>query len=128
MSKQTQVLEALRASIDALRCYAGVTYGALPPGGGLSMAVAGGRALTVTLGNDKTLALDVTLNASHANQNVAMDTLSRIHEAMNSLTPLPQGEGWQVIALRTANAPACADRQGERWLYTSMLTVEYAIE
>lgn len=126
MSIQAQVLDALRSMAGETNPYAAVTVGALPPQNGLCLAVSAGRAGVRTLSGGGCVTLDVTLNAKHENQRTAMDALCTIHEALTRRADLPCGEGWQMIAVRTAAAPSYLDREGGQWLYGSALSVEYA--
>ncbi|MCE5344521.1 MAG: hypothetical protein LLF96_13195 [Eubacteriales bacterium] len=128
MSIQTQVIQALRAMIDALALFAPIAVGPLPEGEGLVLAVSSGRAETVTLSHGGTSTLDVALACKHAQQATAMDTLCHIHEALSKTATLPGGDGWQMIAVRTASAPGYADREGPLWLYGSALTLTYATD
>ena len=125
MSQQRRVLEALHAIIDTLGAYAPVHMGAMPAADGIAMAVTAGREVTRTLAQERTITLDVTLNAKHSNQAAALDALCRIHEALAHLAALPSGEGWQVINIRTGSAPACLGREETQWLYGSALAVTY---
>jgi hypothetical protein len=128
MSIQTQVIQALCALIDALKLFAPVSVGSLPQGEGLALAVSSGHMETVTLSHGGVTVLDVALTCKHTQQATAMDTLCHIHEALCQTTTLPGGEGWQMIALRTASAPGYADRDGTLWLYGSALSLTYAAD
>jgi hypothetical protein len=128
MSVQTQVTQALRQAIDALNLFAPAATGSLPDGKGLAMAVSAGRTETVPLSNGGTATLDVALSCKHSIQSTAMETLCQIHEALIKTAELPCGEGWQVIAVNTAAAPAYAGREGPYRLCGSALSVLYAID
>ena len=128
MSKQAQVLDALRLLIDAQGSFAAVTIGALPTENGLWLAVSTGRVSETTLAYGNMVALDVALNAKHDQQSTALETLCALHEALTSVAGLPVGEGWQMIAIRTNGAPGYLGREGGQWLYGSGLTVEYTTE
>ena len=127
MSIQAQVLLALQGLIDALGNYAAVVIGAQPAADGLAMAVSTGRTGAETLSLGGTVTLDVALNAKHASQATALDTLCVIHEALSRMEVLPYTERWQMIAIRSAGAPGFVDHEGGQWLYGSALAVEYAV-
>ena len=128
MSAQAEALEALRGMIDALNNFAPVSVGELPANQGLSIALASGREGEATLALGRVLLLDVTLNARHANQRLALDTLCRIHETLARQAQLPGGVGWQMIAVKTGSSPGYLGRQNGQWLYGSALTVICAVD
>lgn len=128
-SMQTQVLEALRVCVAGLCAGYPLTIGALPERNALSMVVSTGRCADTTLAQGTTVTLDVTLNMKYERQQIAMDVLCGIHEALNGRMELPTGEGWQMIAVRTAGAPGYIDREeAGQWLYGSALAVSYCTE
>ena len=126
MSIQRCVLDALRALIDALGLCQPLTVGPAPAENGFALAVASGRTASRTLSGGETVLLEITLTGKHQQHSAALDTLCRIQEALSGMETLPGGDGWQMIAIRASGAPAYVDREGNQWLYSGGLTVEYA--
>ena len=128
MSIQTRVLATLVAMINSAPLFVPVTQGPLPSDGGISLNVTGGRTETVTLSGGQTVTLEIALNSKHTDRATALDALCALHEALTRADALPSGEGWQIVALRTAAAPGYLDRDSAYWLYGSTLNVTYAAD
>ena len=128
MSIQAQVLAALVAMINSAPLFAPVTQGPLPSDGGISLNVTGGRTETVTLSGWQTVTLEIALNSKRTDRATALVALCTLHETLTRTDSLPCGEGWQIIALRTAAAPGLLDRDGAYWLYGSTLNVTYTAD
>ena len=128
MSIQTRVLATLVAMINSAPLFVPVTQGPLPSDGGISLNVTGGRTETVTLSGGQTVTLEIALNSKHTDRAAALDALCALHEALTRADALPSGEGWQIVALRTAAAPGYLDRDGAHWLFGSTLNVTYTAD
>ena len=128
MSIQTRVLATLVAMINSASLFVPVTQGPLPSDGGISLNVTGGRTETVTLSGGQTVTLEIALNSKHTDRAAALDALCLLHEALTRADALPCGEGWQIVALRTAAAPGYLDRDGAYWLFGSTLNVTYTAD
>ncbi|HNX61820.1 MAG TPA: hypothetical protein PKN45_04185 [Candidatus Limiplasma sp.] len=128
MSIQTRVLATLVAMINSAPLFVPVTQGPLPSDGGISLNVTGGRTETVTLSGGQTVTLEIALNSKHTDRAAALDALCALHEALTRADALPCGEGWQIVALRTAAAPGYLDRDGAYWLFGSTLNVTYTAD
>ena len=128
MSIQTRVLATLVTMANSAPLFAPVAQGPLPSDGGISLNVTSGHTETVTLSGGQTVTLEIALNSKHTDRATTLDALCALHETLTRADALPCGEGWQIVALRTAAAPGYLDRDGAYWLYGSTLNVTYAAD
>jgi len=128
LSIQAQVLAALVTMANSAPLFTPVAQGPLPSEGGISLNVTSGHTETFTLSGGQTVTLEIALNSKHTDRATALDALCALHETLTRADSLPCGDGWQIVALRTAAAPGYLDRDGAYWLYGSTLNATYTAD
>jgi hypothetical protein len=70
--------------------------------------------------------LDLTINGKHPNLKTLWDRINNIHSALTRKRTYPEGEGWQIVDIKTESLPQVIGReQNNDWLIASGLTVEF---
>jgi len=118
---------AVKNLAQATNPYAQIVFGALPEANSIAMAIADGGPEETFLDKGARYSLDVVLNGKHAEQDVVLDALASIHEALTRRTTYPDTGGAQITNIITTNAPSYLDREKSQWLYGSSLRVEFLL-
>ena len=107
--------------------YAPILVGATPAENGIGIAWTGGTEQRYMHSTAAKTAMTVVLNAKHASQLTALNTLGRIHAALNAIRRFEPTDSYRIFSIKTQNAPAFAGREKSgQWMYVSSLTVTFA--
>ena len=103
-----------------------VTRGALPVGPGIVCEVGPSPIIEMYLDKSTFVPLDLTINGKHPNLKTLSDRINNIHSALTRKRTYPEGEGWQIVDIKTESLPQVIGREENNdWLMASGLTVEF---
>lgn len=103
-----------------------VTRGALPIGAGIVCEIGPSTISEMYLDKNTFVPLDLTINGKHPNMKTLSDRINNIHSALTRKRTYPEGNGWQIVDIKTESLPQVIGReQNNDWLMASGLTVEF---
>ena len=106
--------------------YATIEIGALPADNGICMTYSSGSPDSTFMDKGSAYSMDMVCNGKHTDQEILINTLAAIHEALTQATDYPTAEGWQITNIITTAAPTYIDRQPNDWyMYGSSLRVNF---
>lgn len=128
MSVYDDVLLAVIALAEQTNPYAHMNIGAMPPDDGISIAWSSGS-LNTFLNKKATVVMSAVLNCKHKNQQVAADTLGKLHTFLNMRKNYPSTDYFQITNIETIGVPVYLGREeNKQWLYGSSLAVRFFLK
>lgn len=128
MNAITKVFDAVMDLITALDLYAIPVIGAMPPENGIAAQISTGATDTTFLNKGVEIGLSIVLNAKHASQQTALDTLNLIHQSLIMRKNYPNTDEYQIVDIRTDSFPNYIGREDKQYLYGSALRVRAFIK
>lgn len=125
MSVYDDVLTAVIALAEQEELYAPIVTGSMPPSDGISIAWSSGN-LNTFLDKKAAVRMSAVLNCKNSDQELAADTLGRIHTFLNLRKEYPSAANFQITNIETTGAPVYLGREeNNQWLYGSSLEVKF---
>ena len=117
--------EVLQAVINMAESASGVPIvtGSMPPDNGIAMTGSSSpTTIFLDVGSDERMT--VLCNGKHREQQVVINRLEAIHNALTRRRDFPSGTDWQIYAIESITSPRLLGReQNSMWLYASSLLV-----
>lgn len=125
MSVYNDVLNAVVDLAQQAKPYANILIGPMPPDNGISIAWSSGN-LNTFLNKKAAVSMSAVLNCKNSDQELAADTLGRIHVFLNMRKDYPSTDNFQITNIETIAAPTYLGREeNNQWLYGSSLEVKF---
>ena len=128
MSFYSELIDNIAQAAEATEPYASIVYGSDPPYNGICMIPTGVGPQDTHLDKGMVYDLPVVLNGKNEDQQVLLDDLTRIHEALTRRTDYSDisTEACQVIDISTSALPSIIGReQNKQWICGSSLNVKF---
>lgn len=128
MSFYSELIDNIAQAAEATELYASIVYGSDPPYNGICMIPTGVGPQDTHLDKGMRYDLPVVLNGKNEDQQVLLDDLTRIHEALTRRTDYSDisTEACQVIDISTSALPSIIGReQNKQWICGSSLNVKF---
>ena len=123
-----EVIDLIANLAETTEPYAGIVYGSDPPLNGICMIQNGGYAQETHLDKGMLYSVPVLINGKHTNQQMVLDALTAIHEALTKKTNYNDvsTDAVQVVDIATTAAPSVIGReQNNQWIVGSSIGVYF---
>lgn len=128
MSFYSKVIDNIADAAEAIGLYANIVYGSDPPINGICMIPSQVGPLETYLDKGMLYNLPVVINGKNADQEVLIDDITKIHEALTRRTDYSDISTLdiQVVNIETSSLPAIIGReQNAQWICGSSINVKF---
>lgn len=128
MSFYSELIDNIAQAAEETEPYASIVYGSDPPYDGICMIPTGVGPMDTHMDKGMRYDLPVVLNGKNADQQLLLDDLTRIHEALTRRTDYSDmsTEECQVVDIATTALPSIIGReQNKQWICGSSINVKF---
>lgn len=104
MSVYDDVLTAVIDLAEQTELYSKIVIGPMPPENGISIAWGSGN-LNTFLDKKAAVSMSAVLNCKNSDQELAADTLGKLHTFLNMRKDYPSADRFQITNIETTAAP-----------------------
>lgn len=128
MSFYSDLIDNIASAAESTEPYANIVYGSDPPINGICMIPSSVGPMDTHLNKGMIYDLPVVLNGKHKDQQILLDDLTRIHEALTRRTSYADisTDKCQVLDIATTALPSIIGReQNSQWVCGSSFSVKF---
>ena len=128
MSFYSELIDNIASEAERTAPYASIVYGSDPPDSGICMIPTGVGPMDTHLNKGMIYDLPVVLNGKNKDQQVLLDDLTKIHEALTRRTSYADisTTDCQVVNIATTAIPTIIGReQNKQWICGSSFNVKF---
>ena len=128
MSFYKELINNIITEAEKTNPYASIVYGSDPPLNGICFRESGGAPTQTNLDKGMIISLPAVLNGKHTDQELLIDDLTAIHEALTRRTDYSDlsTNDVQLIDIESVSLPAIIGReQNNQWICGSSLEIHF---